>query len=229
MSRQPLSKVIRLEDNIGYSLGQGPHLFDSAKECTRLIGCCLASWGDVQVQLATLLSVLLKSYNTGSFAVFLALKTSRSRREVLQAAANATLGPREIELFNAIMIVLGAIEKERNDLAHGIFAYYPILPDCILWVDPNDGALHQVNSIRQSENNTRVPTHHEDIKTKMFVYRPRDIAEVYESILSIRTTILSFFKFVRMNAPDDRYHRLCSEPLIHQALLQIRASQKNTP
>jgi hypothetical protein len=202
-------------------------LFDPAKECTRLIGCCLASWADVQAQLATLLSVLLKSYSDGAFAVFLALRTSRDRRAVLQAAANVTLKGSDLELFNAIMLALQSVEKERNDLAHGIFAYYPKLGDCILWIDPVDWAVHQVTSIKNAENNTTNPNEMLEIKKKAYVYRPSDLEKVYENILAIRTAVLSFFKFIRMGSPDDRYRQLCSTPLIHRALSQIREGQKN--
>lgn len=130
-------------------------------------------------------------------------------------------------MFNAIMLALQSVEKERNDLAHGIFAYYPKLGDCVLWIDPVDWAIYQVTSIKDAENNTANPNALLEIKKKAFVYRPRYLEKIYENILTIRTTVLSFFKFIRMGSPDDRYRQLCSAPLIHQALSQIRADQKN--
>ena len=132
MPRQPLFTLVRPEDDVSYSIGQGPHLIDDAKECTRLIGCCLASWADVQVQLSTLLSVLLKSHSDAAFAVYLTLRTARERVEMIEAAAKVTLIGRDLELFEAMILALKSVEKERNDLAHGIFGYYPKLGDALL-------------------------------------------------------------------------------------------------
>src|SRR5262245_54216437 len=114
MPRQPLFKLVRREDDADYSIGQGPHHFDPATECTRLIGCCLASWADVQVQFSTLLSVLLKSHSDAAYAVYLTMRLSRERREIIEAAANVTLTGRDLELFEALMFALDSVESERN-------------------------------------------------------------------------------------------------------------------
>src|SRR5215468_11486840 len=172
MPRQPLFKLVRRADDAGYSIGQGPHLFEPATECTRLIGCCLASWADVQVQFSTLLSVLLGGHTDAAYAVYLTMRLSQERRQIIIAAANVTLTGRNLELFEALMVALDSIEDERNALAHGIFAYYPKLGDAVLWIDPVDWAKYQAKSIKNAENGIADPNELWDIKEKAYVYRP---------------------------------------------------------
>src|SRR5829696_3925986 len=116
----------------------GPRTLDERPELAALVGRCIALWTEVELQMALILAAVLKANTAGAVAVFLALKNVRTRRDVLEAAAKATLSGEALKIFGAFLTYHRSVETQRNDLAHGIFGVAEAIPDAILWTTTSD-------------------------------------------------------------------------------------------
>jgi hypothetical protein len=103
-----------------------------------LIGQCVGLWAQIEIQMALILSALMKSHSDAAIAVFLSIRNSRQQQEALAAAAQTTLVGRASEIFSAISNVYRSLESQRNDLVHGVYALSDDLPNALLWVDPKN-------------------------------------------------------------------------------------------
>src|SRR5215472_7874771 len=111
----------------------GPGVAEARPEHIALIGRCMTLWPDVLHQLGMLLGVLLGANSEAAVAVFSSFRNARMRRDALWAAAEYALDAQILELLNAIFVVIGSAEKERDHLAHGCYGISDSIADGILW------------------------------------------------------------------------------------------------
>src|SRR2546423_695227 len=129
MARQPFSQLYKTE--MHYAIGVGA--LNKRPELASLVGQCIALWTDIELQMALALAAILKADNPSSVALFLAIRTSPTRREALAAVARNMLAGDDLDAFEALLIVYQSLEKQRNALAHGVYGYSDSIEDALLW------------------------------------------------------------------------------------------------
>jgi hypothetical protein len=120
----------------------GPELLEDRPECAIIIARCIAVWSHIEVQLALLLASILKVNTKPALALYLAIQNSRIQNDALKAAAEAALSEHDYELFRAYMSIKSALEKTRNDFAHGIYGTSMLVKEGVLWMEQKDSAGH---------------------------------------------------------------------------------------
>jgi len=108
---------------------EGSDSLRARPQLAALVSEAIASWADVQFGLGVVLSALTGAGAEQAVAMFLALTSSAAQLAALRAAAEVKLTREELELFQAVMIAVGAVEKQRNKLAHHIWAHAKELPN----------------------------------------------------------------------------------------------------
>ena len=125
----------------------------------------------IQLQAALILGALLKANTDAAVAVFLSLRNSKTRRDALNAAADAMLKGEERDTFGAVFLFAGTVEKERNALAHGIWGYSADIPDAVLWTPLDAHAHFLIQTYKRDAARTHTSDPHTDLKRAMFVYK----------------------------------------------------------
>jgi hypothetical protein len=180
-----------------------------------------------------ILGTLLGAKNEGAIAVFSTLQNARARRDALNAAAEFKLNERQQELFEAILVAVGAAEKERNNLAHGCYGTSAAIPDGILWLESKRFGPWNMKAMIGDPKITQ--DDYKELAQYIFVYRQSDIIEVYDRLRDAFTITWEFLDYIRifprpMSPEDDaKYHQLCKIPRVATALVQLRSGKKNNP
>jgi hypothetical protein len=175
MRRQPFLPAYQTQ---GYSIGA--KIIDDRPDFVAAIGRCLTLWPFVEHQLALILGVLIRAENEASIAVFNALRTGRSQRDALNAAAATTLDPVMLRLFEAMLSVVEAAANSRADLAHGVWGIMPNVPDKVVWVESK---FHSPwNTLVLNKETRGEYVGHEPLKQNLCVVSLPDIEEVREQI-----------------------------------------------
>ncbi len=139
--------------------------------------------------------------------------------------------PHKLELLTAVLNVVGAAEKQRNDLAHGCYGICRAIADGVLWIESKHIGPWNVSMLLNEGHLTG--TEHADLAKKIFVYRLEDIHEVEEQIGGAFQTAFEFHCYLRWTpdrgspTDEERYSQLCLKPHVAKALLQIRSDKKN--
>ena len=117
--------------NAKVTFGMGA--LEQRPEAAIIIARCIAYWTVVETSAAGLLATMLKANTEPAVAVYLSLQNNRAKRDVMFAAAEASLNPGDLRLFEALMSYKQAVEKERNSLAHGIFGLSYTIKEGVVW------------------------------------------------------------------------------------------------
>lgn len=222
-SRKPLSKSYadaKVTMGIGY--------IEDRPKAAALVGRIITSWADIEVQAARLLAELMEAHIPQTAAVFGSLRSSRAQSDALTAAAEVVLSKEDLLLFHAHIARKAALEKERNDLAHGCFGIAVSIPEHIVWVSQSDflqfTAAHKVG---QKDF---------DLKSKQFVYELGTLQRIAEEIVELYHQFGYFTGYLsaRQRGREGdvfrkaRYSELCNQAFIKDALIVIRAKMKKT-
>jgi hypothetical protein len=189
--------------------GIGPRLVESRPEHVALIGRCITLWPDVLHQMGMLLGILLGVNSEAAVAVFSTFRNARVRQDAMIAAANYTLDEQTLELLNAILVVVGSAEKERDHLAHGCYGSSDNIADGILWIESKHLGPWNVSMLLKEPH--RTGGEHAEIAAHIFVYRKADIQEIYDGIHDAWRAMFEFLVLVRWHpglarSRDEQYH-----------------------
>lgn len=212
-SRKPIS---RSYSKASVTMGVG--YIEDRPKAAALVGRIVTAWADIEIQLSRLLAELMGTNIPAAAAVLGSLRNSRSQHDALRAAAETVLNEADLLLFNSYIKRKEALEKERNDLAHGCFGVSLAIPDHIVWVAQSDylafTAAHKANA---------EPF---DLRSKQFVYELGTLERIAQEISEFYTQIGFFTGY--LTARDSgkegeafrafRYPELCNQVHIKQAL-----------
>jgi len=229
---------MRINPNAGIELGPG--FLEQRPTEAALIAQCIATWIEVELQHSRLLAQLLHANTEPAAAVYLSLKTASNRRELLAAAAKATLSAQELELFFAIQNIGKGVETERNHLAHGIFGISSAIPESVVWVDPQHRIQNIIQTTLASEKNISsgggsreftaiIQKTMNELKENIFVYRRTDLQGIYEIISQYQKLVYQFISLISRDHPalrEELFHQLCEIPRVQAELRRMRASQQ---
>jgi hypothetical protein len=222
MPRQPL--LPRYQDAI---LRFPANALAARPEMATLIGQSTGLWAQVEVQMALILSALMKSKSDAAVAFFLSIRNSRLQRDGLAAAATSVLKDENLDLFSAISNVHQTLEGQRNDLVHGIFALADNYSDILIWFEPKEHANFFADLLAKVKNSE--PYSIDEIKKDAFVYRPKDISGLVIQIEELWGAAMAFATHLRSpnKLASASLRQLCAGPQIQQELSQLKLARKN--
>jgi hypothetical protein len=158
-------------------------------------------------------------------AMFLAIQSSRTQLDVLTAAAKIELTASDYELFDAIMNVRYAVEKERNNLAHGLIGESMIVKEGILWISQRDLTEHTARVWYEGLD----PVDSSITKAHTFVYEPEDLETIAQNMEWLHQVIGVFRGYISSENAQwraARYHQLCADPRIAKELSRMRGRKR---
>lgn len=220
-SRKPLN---RSYPNAKVTMGVG--YIEDRPKAAALVGRIVTAWADIDIQCVRLLGELMGANIPAAAAVFGSIRNSRSQHDALRAAAVTVLNKPDLLLFNAYIKRKEALEKERNDLAHGCFGVSLSIPDHIVWVSQSDflafTAAHQANG---------EPF---DLFSKQYVYELGTLERIAQEISELYTQIGFFTGYLSARSDGaqgeafrgNRYAELCEQDHIKQAVAVLRNQTK---
>ena len=216
--RKPLWKAY---PNAKVTFGVG--YIEDRPSAAAIVGRIITSWADLEVESARILAELMGTHLPEAAAVFGALRNSRTQHDALWAAAQVSLDPKDLELFEAHEARKASLEKERNDLAHGCFGVSVAIPDHIVWAAQSD---YLVFSAAKGDP--------EAFRRKQFVYELGTLERIAQEIVEFYQQLKFFRGYLstRREGPNGqafrlvRYKELCSQPHIRQALDRVRTAKK---
>jgi hypothetical protein len=203
----------------------GPTSIEERPECAVIIARCVSLWSYIEADLALLLSAVLRIGTGPAVAMFLAIQSGRTQLDVLTAAAKIELTASDYELFDAIMNVRHAVEKERNNLAHGLIGESMIVKEGILWISQRDLTEHTARVWYEGLD----PVDSSITKAHTFVYEPEDLETIAQNMEWLHQVIGVFRGYISSENAQwraARYHQLCADPRIAKELSRMRRSEK---
>jgi hypothetical protein len=187
-------------------------------------------WTDIELRMALALGAILKADNPASVALFLAIRTSPTRREALSAISRLLLTGNDLDAFEALLIVYQSLEKQRNALAHGVFGYSDSIPDALLWDSIQNHADFLLNVYVAEYKGTPLPDPHERLRKNMFVYRRKDLEEFLQQLTELQKAASCFHSRhqPRPGMTHDYLKDIFSLPQIQQALKSLTSNRGTT-
>lgn len=215
--------IIRSYPNAKVTMGVG--FIEDRPRAAALVGRIITSWADVEIQLTGLLAELMGANIPQVAAVFGSMRNGRAQSDALTAAAEVVLNENDMLLFQAHILRKSSLEKERNDLAHGCFGVSVAIPEHIVWVSQSD--FIAFTAAHKAQHNTF------DLRERQFVYELGTLERIAQEIVEFYNQLGSFTGY--LNARHGgvageafrsyRYHELCNQPHIKEALATTRSRQ----
>jgi hypothetical protein len=182
-------------------------------------------WSLVEAGIGTMLSFIMEAEFAATAAMLGSLRSSSAQIDAVAAAGKAKLKGRDLELFEAVIMITRSAAKKRNMVAHHIWAYSSDLPDALLLVDPRAYANIYVDLHTSIATKTLRPTKMHPPAENVLVYREKDFSEIIDELHAvIRCVVFASFHLDR-KASGDFYDDLCAVPLLAQALDQVRRNR----
>ena len=218
MPRQPYLPIF---GHLNYSIG-ALVLKEHPQFCAA-IGQCIAIWSYVDNEMGNLFGLLLGTESDATLEVFLSLRRFSNQREALSAAARHKLKGAELLAFNAMLLVYGSLEAERNDLSHGCFGICPQDPTVLFWIHVKDHVWFQTEVLSKESRGEIAEDRHARLKENMYVYRLSDLESVYQQMEEFWWVAFYFNGYLRDPRNPGRaeeFRRLCTFPQIQRAMSQ---------
>lgn len=221
MSRQPYLPTFQ---HLNYAVGA--LVLKNRPEHCAAIGKCITIWGQVDNEMGNLFGILLGTESAAALEVFLSLRRFSTQREALQAASKYKLTGDDLAIFQAILAVYGALEKERNCLAHGCFGISNDDPSVLFWIEVKEHVHFQTEVHSKVSKGEFLPTddRHARLKENMYVYRLSDLENLYQQMEEIWWAAFYFNGYLREPgnlARKEEINRIKEFPQVKTALTDI--------
>jgi hypothetical protein len=228
MTPQPLSRVRPLAIVMAT-----PEAVTLRPKLAPFIAEIIARWADIEANIGTILTYILRAEAAPSVAMLHAVRSSSAQMDMILAAGWAKLFDPELEMFEAVIQLARTASKKRNTIAHHVWAYSHDLPNALLLIDPEaySDMFVELQRTFGSEEPTAGWFPLDNDKSRTLVYRKNDFLEIITElkIVARSTTFLINYLEPRHAARDYMYRKLCNEPLIDAALTSIRKSRLPRP
>lgn len=204
-----------------YKVTMGPPAIEVLPEISLVIARIVSYWTMVETQLSSFLSICLKANSEPSVALYLSLKNSRAKSEALEAVVTLTLDEDDQKLFSAAMRWKDAVEKTRNEIAHGVLGSSFSTKDHVFWMSTGDYATHAVKNRREG----MTPEIKSDFDSKLYVFEIGVLERIAREIEELYHFLGAFGGYLTNDDPawrKTRYPQLCSEPKVSEELRKIR-------
>jgi hypothetical protein len=196
-----------------------------------LIAEIIARWADIEANIGSILSYILRAEAAPTAAMLYAIRSSSAQIEMVLAAGSVKLFDPELEIFEAVIQTAKTVAKKRNHIAHHVWAYTTELPEALLLIEPEAYS----DMFVELQEAFKLPSAgwtflHPD-RERTWVYRENDFLQIITDLKTVArcTTFLINYLQPKHIARDRMYSTLCSEPSIDAALLSIRKNRPPRP
>jgi hypothetical protein len=226
MPPQPLSRVHPRAIALA-----SPDAITQRPQLAPFIAEIIARWADIEANLRTILSYILRAEAGPVAAMLHAVISASAQMDMIVAAGREKLFDPELEMFEAVIKIARTAAKGRHAVAHHVWAYTTELPDALLLVEPEAYSEIFVDLQRAREQQPAGWIIIQPDRDRTMVYREGDFRQIIEDLKTVAkcTTFLINYLEPGHIARDQMYRRLCSEPLIDAALLRLRNSRQPRP
>jgi hypothetical protein len=129
---QPLSSVTSKHITMSIS----PDVLQDLPELAAGVGRVIAAFSYLEVLLGESLAKLLGAKAESGVAMYLSLTSTAGQFAILEAAAQTNLKGGRRDIFFALMALVRSVAKERNKIAHGLWAKWYRVTDKVLLIPP---------------------------------------------------------------------------------------------
>lgn len=150
----------------------------------------------IETRLSGLLAMMSGGNAEVTLAMFLAVNSTDAQRAMLRSAAEVALKGPEQEALIELLDEYRARARERNKIAHGIWATSPDLPDTLLLVRSSDMATFNKAVAMQAHNGpkARFPTSLQDhLWQNCMAYRAADFEDIFMRLCTYDGQIMQFW------------------------------------
>lgn len=223
MKRQPFLPTYK-----GAPTSMSSELIEQLSEVAQWVGRIAINWSGVELQLALALGSILGVESEAAVAVFLSLRNHRAQRDALKAAGRIALSENDWGVFEALLDIHRELDKQRNDVVHGVWGRSEKTPDGIIWSSLQDHANMLINAYHREADQPS----YEEVTTHMtkdyFVVRYRDLEHLNTAVRALARAVANFHAYLRYRdqpAGQSAYKSLIDEPLVRTARAkQLQAS-----
>jgi hypothetical protein len=195
-----------------------------------IIARVLCMWSQIELQLALFLALLLKAKTSEAVRVYMTLRRSTNRFAALEAAS-VNLDEKHKDLLQSLLRIAGMVEKERNFLAHGMYAYSDSLPDSICCCTQEAFAEWSISLLAENETIYPVPVHKSlEYLGSLFHYTLGDLARLEHDLDETHELLKAFHVILRARNDEidelryvRHYGRLYGNDRVQKALEAVRA------
>lgn len=136
--------------------------------------------------LSVVMTKLLGSDPRPAVAILAVIKNSSIRNEALRSVAEESLNADDLALFNAVLGVVDSADKERNRLAHWLWAIDDQLPDAVVLLDPRKYAsMNSDVAVAMAKGSTSVEQAtalQDKMRSMALVYRQQDFQTAINAV-----------------------------------------------
>jgi len=210
-----------------YKVNIGPEAIELIPDIALVVSRIVSNWTLVETAISSFLSICLKADSEPSVALYLSLRNSRAKSDALDSVISLTLDKDDQHLFHAVMQWKGAVEKVRNEVAHGVLGASFETADHLFWMSTGDYAVHSI-SVR---NDGLTDENKKSFQSRMFVYEIGTLERIAREIEELYHFLRAFGGYLTSSDPvwrKKRYPKLCAEPRIAKELSHIIKHPKNT-
>ena len=163
-------------------------MIEQMPELAQIIGRITINWSGVDLQMSLLLGSLVGIENEAAVAVFLSLRNHRAQRDALCAAAETRLEPKLKQGFDALIRIHQRLDKQRNDVVHGVWGRAEKTPDQLVWCSMQNHAnmlIRDYHSFRTGYIPPKAIDRGHEIVKDCYVARYKDLEELNSSIVTL--------------------------------------------
>lgn len=205
------------------SISLGPIALDHQPEISHGIALVISSWSYIDNLLGLSLAKLLGAQAHIGAGLYLNLSGGTAKKAVLAAAASTALEGEDLGLFEILLGLAASAKKERNNIAHDMWAYSVDVPGALLLIPQS--VLLKLQGDRERlfftdpESTTPPPTlKDEDVQ----VYKQEELIALYNRIVKLSKLFILFWRSYESNPITRDAHRrqLIAEPEIQEVMRQ---------
>ena len=194
MARQPF-----LPTYTGTPVSIASFSIEELPKLAELVGRITVNWSGVDLQMSLLLGSLLGVENEAAVAVFLSLRNHRAQRDALTAAAEKCLDGELKEGFDALVAIHRRLDKQRNDVVHGVWGKGQATPDGIVWSSMQDHANMLIRDYHNFTPGNESPEYDRAhaITKDLFAVKYSDLEALNEDVIVFAQSIGHFHGHLR--------------------------------
>ena len=197
------------------------------------IGRSIALWSHVDSQVGQLFALLIGVESEATHRVYLLLRRWSNQRQSLEEAARGSLSGDPHNVFLALMAEYSILERQRNDLSHGVFGACPDDETFLFMIKIEDHVLWRTDNLEKVEDGAFKPVNRDDLEKCLWVYRLSDFERMHEQMGRLLQGMSHFNAYLtnpKYAGPNALFHRLLSSAHIqrHISLLKQTTNQNDS-
>lgn len=229
MTPQPLSSYPSFQNTGTYTIFTSVHrTVETRPEHSLLVAKVVGKAAFLDSYLHSMLITLLGPHAQASFDMFDAVHQT-AKNAALQAAAKRVLTKDDLDMLNAMLTFVRAVDRHRNRIAHGIWATCTEVEDGFLVIDPKESFRLLVEIGKKIDEGKKVlvgPDAPDHDYSQILNYTKANLAEIVNEYDTVHRWLATLLVHVhpKLDEVDPllRYAQLSREPRLQTALARMR-------